>query len=91
MLIDSCKALPAFHPVFSIPSDSANHTEGFAKAARSVEAHEATMLIMKGLALTAFRVLDDDEFWHRVYLFVIGRLAIVPQPALSVTIHDGCV
>lgn len=59
-------ALPGLHPVFSIPSDSANHTEGFAKAARSIEAHKSTMLITKGLALTAFRVLDDDDFWQKV-------------------------
>lgn len=27
------------------------------------------MLITKGLALTAFRVLDDDDFWQKVCLF----------------------
>lgn len=52
-----------------IPSDSANHTEGFAKAARTVEAHKAAMLTMKGLTLTAFRVLNDDVFWRKVRLF----------------------
>lgn len=54
------------NPILGIPSDSANHTAGFAKAARSIEAHEAVMLTMKGLALTAFRVLNDDVFWQKV-------------------------
>lgn len=78
VLADSRKALPALHPVFSIPSDSANHTEGFAKAAGSIEAHSAAMLIMKGLALAAFRVLDDDDFWQKVCPFTMTPTFISP-------------
>lgn len=60
--------MPLTRKFSAIPSESANHTEGFAKAARSVEAHEAAMLTMKGLALTAFRVINDDDFWFKVRL-----------------------
>ncbi|KJA28025.1 hypothetical protein HYPSUDRAFT_34300 [Hypholoma sublateritium FD-334 SS-4] len=61
-------ALPALHPSFAIPTvlNGGNHTPGFTKAARSEEAHKATILVAKGLALTAFRVLTDAEFLSKV-------------------------
>ncbi|KAJ7224215.1 hypothetical protein GGX14DRAFT_350602, partial [Mycena pura] len=59
--------LPALHPGYAIPTEplQGNHTIGFTKAAASQEAHEATMLITKGLAHTGFRALRDDEFYKQ--------------------------
>ncbi|KAI0046993.1 amidohydrolase [Auriscalpium vulgare] len=61
-------ALPAVHPTYNIPAapGAQNHTAGFTKAARTLEAHAATMLTARMLALTAFRVLDDDVFFRDV-------------------------
>jgi len=61
-------ACPAFHPSYSIPTESNthNHTSGFAKASRTPAAHKATMLVTKGLAMTGFRVLDDGAFYNEV-------------------------
>lgn len=55
---------PAFHGGFIIPAEkgSFNHTPGFAKAAGSEEAFQAALLSAKVMALTALRVLEDDEF-----------------------------
>ncbi|KXN92424.1 Peptidase M20 domain-containing protein 2 [Leucoagaricus sp. SymC.cos] len=61
-------ALPAFHPMFTIPTkpQGGNHTPAFAEAAASKQAHEATMLVTKALALTGFRVTADAGFFARV-------------------------
>ncbi|KAJ7612453.1 hypothetical protein DFH06DRAFT_1015155, partial [Mycena polygramma] len=55
-------ALPALHPGFAIPTEpnGGNHTIGFTKAAATQEAHDATLLVTKGLAHTGFRALRDD-------------------------------
>lgn len=59
--------LPSIHPVFTIPStNGGNHTPAFADAARTLEAHKACMTVTKGLAMTGFRLLDDDAFFKRV-------------------------
>lgn len=44
----------------------ANHTAEFAKAARTKEAHNATLKVSVGLALTGLRVLDDAVFYREV-------------------------
>lgn len=61
-------AVPAIHPVFSIPTEpgGANHTPQFAKSAATVEAHAAMITISKALAATGVRVLDDAGFAARV-------------------------
>ncbi|KAJ7504386.1 hypothetical protein B0H11DRAFT_514896 [Mycena galericulata] len=61
-------ALPALHPGYAIPTEpnGGNHTIGFTKAAASQQAHDATMIVAKGLAHTAFRALRDDDFFNRV-------------------------
>ncbi|KAF8159514.1 hypothetical protein B0H34DRAFT_782235 [Crassisporium funariophilum] len=61
-------ALPALHPSFAIPTEpqGGNHTAAFAKAAISEAAHEATIVISKGLALTGYRVLCDLDFFNKV-------------------------
>ena len=52
----------------AIPSEplGGNHTPAFAKAAATMEAHNATITVSKGLALTALRVLDDARFFGQV-------------------------
>ncbi|KAF9482589.1 amidohydrolase [Pholiota conissans] len=61
-------AFPALHPAFAIPTvpNGGNHTPGFAKASRTREAHNATMTVVRGLSLTGYRVLTDDEFFCKV-------------------------
>ncbi|KAJ6591581.1 hypothetical protein DFH09DRAFT_178830 [Mycena vulgaris] len=61
-------ALPALHPGFAIPTgpNGGNHTIGFTKATASQEAHDATMVVTKGLAHTGFRALRDDDFFKQV-------------------------
>ena len=56
--------------ILAIPTvpNGGNHTPAFATAARSQAAHAATMTITKGLALTAYRVLTDDDFFREVCL-----------------------
>lgn len=60
--------LPSLHPVFSIPTEpnGQNHTPAFTAAAAAPEAHAAALVVMKGLAMAGFRVLDDAEFADRV-------------------------
>ncbi|KAI0079408.1 hypothetical protein K474DRAFT_1592196 [Panus rudis PR-1116 ss-1] len=62
------ETLPSIQPNYSIPTEKngGNHTPDFAKSARTEKAHEITMSVSKGLALTALRVLQDDEFYHEV-------------------------
>ncbi|THU88083.1 bacterial exopeptidase dimerization domain-containing protein, partial [Dendrothele bispora CBS 962.96] len=60
--------LPSLHPGFAIPTvpGGGNHTPEFAKAAATVEAHEACLDISKALAATGIRVFIDDEFFEEV-------------------------
>jgi len=59
--------LPALHPGFTIPTvaNGGNHTALFAEAAGTQEAHERTMAVAKGLAVTAMRVLLDEDFYKQ--------------------------
>nr|GAT45709.1 aminoacylase 1-like protein 2 [Mycena chlorophos] len=61
-------ALPALHPGFAIPTEpgQGNHTRGFARAAATQPAHDAMLLVTKGLARTGFRALRDDAFFKQV-------------------------
>ena len=43
-----------------------NHTKQFAHSARTEEAHEATMLVAKALALTGIKVIMDDSLFNEV-------------------------
>lgn len=43
-----------------------NHTAEFAKAARTKEAHDATLHVARGLALVGVRALSDDVFFSEV-------------------------
>lgn len=57
--------LPAAIP--TVPNGG-NHTALFAKAARTEEAHNATISVTKGLAVTGLRAIDDDAFYQHVYI-----------------------
>ena len=48
-----------------------NHTKQFAHSARTEEAHEATMLITKALALTGVKVIIDDGLFEEVSVSLI--------------------
>jgi len=50
--------------MFAIPvgPGEGNHTEGFAKAARTKEAHQNTIQVAKGLAAVGWRILTDENF-----------------------------
>lgn len=52
----------------AIPTEpnGGNHTIAYTKAAATQEAHDATMLVTKGLATTGFRVLHDAVFLRQV-------------------------
>ncbi|PPR01776.1 hypothetical protein CVT26_013177 [Gymnopilus dilepis] len=63
----STAASTDFVTIPTVPNGG-NHTPAFATAARSQAAHAATMTITKGLALTAYRVLTDDDFFRKVCL-----------------------
>ncbi|KAG9012199.1 hypothetical protein FRB94_006567 [Tulasnella sp. JGI-2019a] len=60
--------LPSLHPMFAIPTlpNGGNHTKLFADAAGTKEAHEATLPIIKALAITGFRILTDEVFLLKV-------------------------
>ena len=62
-------------PPTAIPTvpNGGNHTPGFTAAAKTPEAHAATMLTTKALALAGFRVLDDAEYYAKVRCAVCDR------------------
>ncbi|KAH8913463.1 hypothetical protein BT69DRAFT_1306540 [Atractiella rhizophila] len=66
---DVSHVCPSIHPMFAIPvqgENSGNHTYGFAKAAATEEAHNETLKVSAGIAVTAARVLLDSSFAARV-------------------------
>ncbi|TFK51839.1 amidohydrolase [Heliocybe sulcata] len=60
--------LPALHPTYAIPTEpnGGNHTPAFTRAAGTPEAHQTTLQVVKGLAMTGFRLLDDPDFYRQV-------------------------
>ena len=52
----------------AIPTEvnGGTHTPAFAKAAATIEAHNACLDVSKALAATGVRVLADDEFFAKV-------------------------
>ena len=54
--------------MLGIPTElnGGNHTALFAASARTKEAHAATLVVIKALAHTGFRVIDDDKFFQEV-------------------------
>ena len=78
-------ALPALHPVYSIPSEpnGSNHTPQFAKSAATTEAHDATLRVAAGLAATGFRVLQDPDFADRVSHIGLELVAMILKHGLE--------
>ncbi|KAI0738286.1 amidohydrolase [Daedaleopsis nitida] len=70
-------ALPALHPVYSIPTEpqGSNHTPQFANAAATEEAHTETLKVAAGLATVGFRVLNDRNFAQEVKKSLEGSQA----------------
>ncbi|GBB85098.1 hypothetical protein RclHR1_11680003 [Rhizophagus clarus] len=60
--------VPGIHSLFDIkpPQGNGLHTSGFANAAKTEVAHEATLTASKGIALTGIDFLIDDEFAKQV-------------------------
>ncbi|KIJ55761.1 hypothetical protein M422DRAFT_240377 [Sphaerobolus stellatus SS14] len=54
--------------LLGIPAEinGANHTPSFARSAMTQEAFEATLATSKALAMSGFRILDDDDFFGAV-------------------------
>ncbi|KAG5654312.1 hypothetical protein H0H81_004731 [Sphagnurus paluster] len=61
-------AVPALHPLYGIPTvpNGGNHTPLFTAAAATQVAHDITMKVTKGLSLTSYRVLTDEDFLAEV-------------------------
>ncbi|EJU03334.1 hypothetical protein DACRYDRAFT_21536 [Dacryopinax primogenitus] len=61
-------ALPGLHPVYAIPTKpgGGNHNPLFTAAAATPEAHAATLVAAKGIALTGMKVLTDSSFAVKV-------------------------
>ncbi|KAG6907138.1 hypothetical protein DXG01_010357 [Tephrocybe rancida] len=59
--------IPSLHPAYAIPTEpnGGNHTPAFTHAARTQGAHNATIKVAKGLALTGFRVLSESLFFDQ--------------------------
>lgn len=58
--------LPGCHPMFNIRSKGSNHTEGFAEASKTEQAHGEAMKHTSGMACTGIRFLTDDKFADEV-------------------------
>ncbi|CAL1714119.1 unnamed protein product [Somion occarium] len=70
-------ALPCITPTYNIPTkpNGSNHTPQFAESAKDPAAHKVAMTASKGLAATALRVLQDEEFYQRVVKSFEGERA----------------
>lgn len=56
--------VPSFHGHYFIPTPegTAMHTEGFRDASKTLEAHDITMSVAKGMAVAGVKILLDEEF-----------------------------
>jgi hypothetical protein len=54
---------PGIHPIYNIPgSTAANHTKEFTAAVISDEAYLLALDTAKGMAVTAWKLLSEDDF-----------------------------
>ncbi|CAJ0750868.1 13354_t:CDS:10 [Entrophospora sp. SA101] len=61
--------VPGIHPMYDIhtlPGGNSNHTIGFTKAAKTILAHEETIIASKGITLVGLDFLIDDKFSKEV-------------------------
>jgi len=68
--------LPALHPAYGIPTKpgGGNHTKKFTHSARTEEAHEATIIVTKALALTGINVIMDDRLFEEIKKAFVQRV-----------------
>lgn len=59
-------ACPAVHPMYLIETDGVNHTPEFTAGAATMDSHERSIKVAKGLALLGFKVLTDDVFAKKI-------------------------
>ena len=69
--------VPSIHPVYGIPAEAGNHTPLFSDAAGTDEAHEATLVVAKALALTALNLISDPELLGRAKASFAAQMAEV--------------
>jgi amidohydrolase len=75
--------VPGIHPLYAIPSEAGNHTEGFTAAAATPEAHERTLRAATALAMTVIDAfLDPDLLPAAKAAFAAGQQE--PEPARPV-------
>ena len=67
--------VPSIHPVYNIHTTASNHTREFTAAAETEPAHQSTILAAKGLALSASKVLLDDNYYQAMKLNFEQRIA----------------
>jgi metal-dependent amidase/aminoacylase/carboxypeptidase family protein len=60
--------MPCIHPMFGIHTNAANHTVEFTAAAKTVDAHNDTIMASKALALTGVEVLINQKFYDSIQL-----------------------
>jgi hypothetical protein len=77
-------AFPTFSGIPTKPGGG-NHTKQFTHSARTEEAHEATMIITKALALTGVKVIMDDGLFEEVSAFLDRHLltTILTYPSIA--------
>lgn len=69
-------ALPALHPGYAIPTvpNGGNHTAAFTEAAATMEAHQATLALIKTLSGVAVKVLTNPKFYNKARNILISSL-----------------
>ena len=58
--------VPGIHPKYAIGSGEVNHSVGFTAVANTVESHEKTLTVAKGMAHTCIDILRSPEVLERV-------------------------
>lgn len=53
--------VPSIHPFYSIDTNAANHSHGFAVAAATDIAHQKTLIAAKAMAMAAIDVMSYEE------------------------------
>lgn len=62
---DVSHEVPSIHPTYSIGTDAANHSVGFADASATAEAQVTTLITAKSMAMLGLDVLSDKEFLNQ--------------------------
>lgn len=60
------QVVPSFHVIYSIATNTVNHSHEFTAAAITEIAHNKTLIASKGMAMTAIDVLCNPEFLQKI-------------------------